>query len=211
MKRYLKASLALLTAFVLWTAAVGSIDVRAIGPKGSKIGFSTVNEAFSRLTGVHMTWYVVTDWLSLVPVAFALGFALLGLTQWIGRKKLQKVDFSILTLGGFYLVVLVAYVLFEKMKINYRPVLIDGALEASYPSSTTMLVLCIMITAEMQLCSRIKNRALKHVISVFIGAFILFMVISRLTSGVHWLSDIIGAILLSAGLVTLYTAVCKMK
>jgi undecaprenyl-diphosphatase len=140
-----------------------------------------------------------------------MGFGFLGLVQWIKRKSIRKVDRSILLLGGYYLVVMAAYVFFEVFAVNYRPVLIEGILEVSYPSSTTMLVLCVMPTALMQLNQRVKNGILRQCISAAIITFILFMVIGRLVSGVHWVSDIIGGALLSAGLVTLYDAACSLS
>ena len=194
----------LLLAFVLWTLLLGVIDVRAIGPRGSLVGFATLNQYVHGLTGENMLLYTVTDWLGLVPFGVALGFALLGLVQWIKRKDILKVDRTILALGGFYLAVIAVYVFFEKVVINYRPVLIDGFLEASYPSSTTMLVMCVMPTAMMQLHSRIKNRAVRCGVTLPIAVFIAFMVIGRLVSGVHWITDIIGGALVSAGLVLLY-------
>ena len=166
----------LLGAFVVWTAAVRLVDVQPIGPQGSTVGFATVNSWVHNLTGVHMSLYTVTDWLGLVPIGVAMGFALLGLIQWIKRKHLRQVDFSILVLGGFYLLVMAAYILFEVFVINYRPVLINGCLEASYPSSTTMLVLCVMPTTLMQLNARIKNQTLKRWVGFGITAFILFMI-----------------------------------
>ena len=201
----------LLGAFVVWTAAVQLVDVQPIGPQGSTVGFATVNSWVHNLTGVHMSLYTVTDWLGLVPIGVAMGFALLGLIQWIKRKHLRQVDFSILVLGGFYLLVMAAYVLFEVFVINYRPVLINGYLEASYPSSTTMLVLCVMPTALMQLNARIKSQTLKRWVGFGITAFILFMVIGRLLSGVHWFTDIIGGALLSAGLVMLYYSITSLE
>ena len=201
----------LLGAFVVWTAAVRLVDVQPIGPQGSAVGFATVNSWVHNLTSVHMSLYTVTDWLGLVPIAFAIGFALLGLIQWVKRKHLRQVDFSILVLGGFYLLVMAAYVLFEVVVINYRPVLINGCLEASYPSSTTMLVLCVMPTTLMQLNARIKSQTLKRWVGFGITAFILFMVIGRLLSGVHWFTDIIGGTLLSAGLVMLYYSITSLE
>ena len=201
----------LLGAFVLWTAAVRLVDVQPIGPQGSAVGFATINGWVHDLTGVHMTLYAVTDWLGRVPIGVAMGFALLGLIQWIQRKHIRKVDFSILVLGGFYLLVMAAYVLFEVFVINYRPVLINGCLEASYPSSTTMLVLCVMPTTLMQLNARIKSQTLKRWVGFGITAFILFMVIGRLLSGVHWFTDIIGGALLSASLVMLYHSIISLE
>lgn len=209
MKKPFVSALALLLAFAVWTVLVGLVDLQSIGPNGSCVGFATVNALFHRLTGTHMTLYTITDWLGLVPVAVGLGFALLGLVQWIGRKNPLKADPDLLLLGGFYLVTLAAYLLFESVVINYRPVLINGYLEASYPSSTTLLVLCVMPTAQWQFQSRIKRTRLRRGVNTLIGLFIVFMVIGRLLSGVHWLTDIIGGILLSAGLVRLYIALCE--
>ena len=200
-------AICMLIAFVMWTVAIRFVDVQAIGPQESSVGFATINQFVHNLTGVHMSLYTITDWLGLVPLMFVMGFGTLGLVQWIKRKHLLKVDYSILVLGGFYIVVMAAYVLFEVLVINYRPVLINGILEASYPSSTTMLVMCVMPTAIMQFNVRIKNNVLKRFVASAIIAFIVFMVIGRLVSGVHWITDIIGGALLSTGLVLIYRAI----
>ena len=201
----------MLFAFFLWTATIQFIDVQTIGPQGSSVGFATLNGFVHNLTGVHMSLYAITDWLGLVPLAFVMGFALLGLVQWIKRKYLLKVDYSILVLGGFYIVVMAVYVLFEVFVVNYRPVLIGGILEASYPSSTTMLVMCVMPTAIMQFNARIKINILKRFVASAITVFVVFMVIGRLLSGVHWFTDIIGGALLSAGLVMMYRAIICLE
>ena len=200
-----------LAAFVLWTVLVSLVDIRAIGPNGSSVGFAALNGYVHKFTGVNFHLYTITDWLGLVPIGVSFGFAILGLVQWIKRKSLLKVDRSLLALGGFYMVVLAAYIFFEIVVITYRPTLIDGYLEASYPSSTTMLVMCVMPTAMMQLRTRIKNRVFRWCVMVLIAAFIAFMVVGRLVSGVHWLSDIIGGALISAGLVIIYASVSMRK
>ena len=204
-------AICMLVAFLLWTVVIQFVDVQAIGPQESSVGFATVNQFVHTLTGVHMPLYTITDWLGLVPLVFVMGFALLGLIQWIKRKHLLKVDYNILILGGFYIVVMAVYVLFEMLVVNYRPVLICGILEASYPSSTTMLVMCVMPTAIMQFNARIKNGILKRWVSSAITVFIAFMVIGRLVSGVHWFTDIVGGALLSAGLVMLYCSACGLE
>ena len=200
----------LLAAFVLWTVLVCFVDVQAIGPEGSSVGFATLNGCVHDFTGVNMSLYVITDWLGLVPIGVAFGFAVLGVVQWIKRKSILKVDRSILVLGGFYIVVMVVYILFEMVVINYRPTLIDGYLEASYPSSTTMLVMCVMPTAMMQLRARIKNKVFSRCVMIAIAVFIVFMVIGRLVSGVHWITDIIGGALVSAAIVLMYYAISNV-
>ena len=203
-KKKLCIAIALLAAFALWTILVRFVDVQTIGPENSSVGFAALNRFVHELTGVNWILYTVTDWLGLVPIAVTLGFAILGLAQLIKRKSLWKVDRGILALGAFYIVVMAAYVFFEIVVINYRPTLIDGYLEASYPSSTTMLVMCVMPTAAIELNGRIKNTIFRRCIIVAIIAFTAFMVIGRLISGVHWITDIVGAALLSAGLVMTY-------
>jgi undecaprenyl-diphosphatase len=206
-----RLAMCLLVAFLLWTVSVRFVDVQAIGPQGSAVGFATLNRFVHDLTGVHISLYIVTDLLGLVPLGFVIGFALLGLVQWIKRKRILKVDRSILALGGFYIVVLAVYALFEVVVVNYRPVLIGGILEVSYPSSTTMLVMCVMPTVIMQVNARIQNKVFKRCVTFAVTAFVVFMVIGRLVSGVHWFSDIIGGVFLSGGLVLMYRAFIRLE
>ena len=189
----------LLALFILYTVAIMFVDVQPIGPQGSSVGFAEVNQYFHTLFGVNMLLYSITDWLSITVYAVMFGFAMVGLVQLIKRKSLFRVDSSILVLGGFYVLVFLAYLF-----LNYRPVLIEGVLEASYPSSTTMLMMCIMPTAIMQFHHLISSKRLRNIVNAFCGIYASFMVIGRVLSGVHWFTDIVGGILLSATLVMLY-------
>lgn len=204
-RRFATAGL-LLVAFLIFTVLVRCIDVQPIGPNGSLVGFAAVNGRLRALAGVHWTLYTLTDWLGLVPIAIAFGFSVLGLVQLIRRRSLRKVDSSILTLGVFYMLVIGAYLFFEAHAINYRPVLIDGCLEASYPSSTTVLTLCVDVTAMLQLRERMPRGMPRTITLWVLGVFTAFMLVTRLVSGVHWLTDILGGVLLSAALIALYRA-----
>ena len=73
---------------------------------------------------------------------------------------------------------------------------------------TTLLVLCVMPTAVMELRGRIKDGALRRGVSFAMTTFAALMVLCRFLSGVHWCSDIVGGALLSAGLVELYRYMC---
>ena len=203
-KRSLVCAVFLIILFVLWTVAVSFIDVRPIGPEGSKVGFAGLNGSFHELTGENMGLYDITDALMPVPFAVVLIFAAVGAVQLIKRKKILSVDRDIIALGIFYIAVIAVYVFFEVFVINYRPVLIEGKLEASYPSSTTMLVLTVMPTAVMQISRRLKKGPIKAILITLSVLFTAFMVIGRVISGVHWLSDIIGGVIISAGLVLMY-------
>ena len=196
----------LLAAFVVWTVLVCLVDVQAIGPLGSEVGFATLNGWFHRTTGVHLSLYNITDAISILPLAIIGGFGVLGLVQMIRRRSPLKVDRDILVLGGFYVIVLAVFFLFEMLDINYRPILIEGVLEASYPSSTTMLAISVLTTAALQFRRRIPNRPLRIGVVAATLALMVFIVVCRTISGVHWLSDIIGGGLFSAGMVLAYDA-----
>ena len=201
----------MLALFLLWTIAIKFIDIQAIGPCESTVGFATLNNLAHTITGVHMELYNITDWLGLVPIMFVIAFGILGLIQWIQRKHILKVDYSILILGIFYIVVIAVYVVFEVVTVNFRPVLINNYLEKSYPFSTTMLVMTVMPTVIIQFKARIKNSIIKNCINTLIVAFIMFMVIARFISGVHWITDIIGGAMLSVGLVQMYVFINNLK
>ena len=203
-RKELLAGIVLLAAFALWTVLIRHIDVRNAGPNGTEIGFAEINVWFHRLTGVHMLIYTITDWLGLVPIIICMCFGLLGLVQLVKRRSLLKVDSDILLLGAYYVVVILGYLLFEMVPINYRPILINGNLEASYPSSTTLLVLTVMPTLKYQADRRIANPVIRKAITVFVIVFAAFMVIGRLISGVHWATDIAGSVSLGSGLFMIY-------
>ena len=194
-------------AFLFWTMLIQRVDVQPMGIKGTMIGFATLNGWFHKTTGVHMAIYHITDWLSLVPILACMLLGVVGLMQWIQRRSIRKVDYDILCLGIYYVVVIAAYLVFEMIPINYRPILIEGRMEISYPSSTTLLVLCVMPTITEQVKRRVKCENVKRGMQSIIMVFSLFMVLGRLICGVHWLTDIVGSVLLSVGMFCIYKAV----
>ena len=204
MKKRMYGGILLLVLFGAWTYLVQTVDVRMVNE--TRVGFAAVNAWFHDLTGVCWWLYHVTDGLGLAPMAVCMVFAGLGLCQWVRRGSMAKVDADILLLGGYYAAVIACYLAFERFPVNFRPVLINGAREASYPSSTTLLVLSVMPSFVFQADRRLKNPRLKRGICAACAAFCVLMVFGRLLSGVHWLTDIVGAVLLSAGLFTVYKA-----
>ena len=205
-KKRLMLGTALLVMFAIWTWFIQCVDVQPAGQKGTEIGFATFNCWFHSITGVHMAIYTITDWLGLVPIFVCMVFGGVGFVQLIKRKSLFKVDRDLIFLGIYYVVVILGYLIFEMIPINYRPILIEGMLEASYPSSTTLLVLSVMPTLIFQVNRRSTNLVLRKMVCVMSVLFSVFMVIGRLVAGVHWFTDIIGAVVLSAGLYCMYRA-----
>lgn len=209
-KKFLMASGILFLMFCLFTGVVLFVDVQAIGPEGSSIGLATINKVFAERVGVHLMWYEITDFLGLVAIGVALGFASLGLIQLLARKSIKKVDPQIIVLGAFYSLVVFTYVFFEFVIVNYRPIILEGELEASYPSSHTILILCVMSTAMMMFDYLLSNKKiLRWILNVAAIVVMAVTVVGRLICGIHWLTDIIAGILLSAALVMLFSAAIR--
>ena len=209
-RKFLAAGLYGLLAVVL-ILLIRFADVQAIGPEGTCIGLSHMNQFVFELFGVNMLWYEITDWLGLAAVGTAFVFAMTGLVQWVRRKNILKVDREILALGVLYLVAIGLYVLFELMIVNYRPIMMPGSTqpEASFPSSHTMLVCVTMGSAPLLVRKYITGIVLKRILCSGCWIIIGITVFGRLISGVHWFTDIIGGILISAMLLDLYEGILE--
>ena len=209
-KRNFFISTILILLAVVFTILVKVVDVKQVGVNGTSIGFATVNQFVFESIGVNMIWYHITDWLGLVPIFMAMAYALIGLIQLIKRKSFFKVDKEIIILGLFYIVVISLYIFFEKVIVNYRPILMNGFLEASYPSSHTLMTISLC-GSSIILNKKLLNNKITRVIDVLSLVIILITVIGRLISGVHWFTDIIGGIFISIALLMTLFLIIDVK
>ena len=196
---------------IIYTLLVKYIDVQEIGPNDSLVGFATINNFMFNLTGVNMLWYDITDWWGFVPLFIAFIYAMIGFIQMIKRRNILKVDKEILGLGVYYIIVIGLYIFFETCIINYRPTLMDGILEASYPSSHTLLSVCICGSSLIINKYLFKNRNFFKAENIISILSILVIVIGRFISGVHWFTDIVGAILISIALLKAFNIYIKSQ
>ncbi len=197
---FLVSTILILLAIV-FTILVKVVDVQLVGANETSIGFAKVNMLIFKSIGVNMVWYHITDWLGLVPIFIAIVYAIIGVIQLVKRKSLFKVDKEIIILGIFYIVVITIYVLFEKVIINYRPILMNGYLEASYPSSHTLMTICLCGSSIIINKKLFKNKFSKF-INIVSTLVILVTIIGRLISGVLCFTDIVGGIIISISLLT---------
>ncbi len=202
--------ISLFAFFIVYTLIVKYVGVSSVGPLGSSVGLGKINSKVHDFIGVNKILYTITDWLGLVAFAIMFVFAVIGFVQWIKRKSFLKVDAEILALGIFYVLVGVAYIFFELVVVNRRPVLMEGILEASYPSSTTMLALTVCLSSILPLKKLIKNKKFCLVTKILLILFALFMVVGRIISGVHWITDIVGGIILSFSLLFMYRFIFRL-
>lgn len=199
-------SLLLFGALIL---LLGCVDVRAIGPLDSSVGLASLNGAVRDLIGESSLWYDISEVSGLLSLAVAAGFAILGLFRLFRTRSLKKVGIDVYLLGALYVVVMAAYLLFEVWVVNSRPVLQDGVLEASFPSSHTVLALTVLLSAADFCFRHLKQRYLRYASSVCCICLALLTVVGRFLSGVHWFTDILGGVLLSASLLCLYLALSR--
>lgn len=206
-------SIGLFIIFVVFTILLKFVDVKSIGPNDSKVGFAFLNGHFQMLIGYNRALYKITEVLGIVSLLIVLVYGLIGLIELVRTKSFKKVDKNLYKLLGFYIVVLIFYVFFEKVVVNYRPVLLitnDYLLEPSYPSSHTILSLCVCGSAIIINKNLYKKYSFLKIVSIISLVLMLLIPIGRLFSGVHWLTDIIGGILLSSSLLAGFYYVIKM-
>ncbi len=195
--------------FIIFTILVKVIDVQALGAEGSLIGFASLNISVNSILGKNHFCYTLTQLFGLLAILIAVIFAVMGFLQLIKRKSLLKVDHEILMTGIVYTIVIILYVLFEKLAINYRPVVLDKGLEASYPSTHTMLILTILGSAISLAGRYINNPKVALIAKLLCIAIMWLTVICRLLSGVHWFTDIVGGVLISLCLISLFKSLVR--
>lgn len=205
-KNIIISSCLILSAIII-TILIKFVDVQAIGPNNSSVGFATINKFFVDTIGVNMIFYHITDWLGILPITLAISYAIIGIIQLIKRKSFKKIDKELWILGIFYVVLVILYIFFEKVIINYRPILMDGYLEASYPSSHTLLAMCLCGSAII-INRKLFSNLLSKIVNIASLTIMITIVVGRLISGVHWFSDILGGLIISiALLMSFYTII----
>ncbi len=209
-RKNLIITILLLVSSIIFIVLLKRIDIKCDAVNNSCIGLATINQFIFDKIGVNMIWYTITDWLGIIPILMSVVYAIIGLKQLMKRKSIKKVDKEILCLGAFYILVILIYILFEKCIINYRPILMNGFLEASFPSSHTLITICLCGSSIIVNNRLFKKKFTKmlNVISLFI---IIITIIGRLISGVHWFTDIIGGILISSFLLMLFYLILNLN
>ena len=207
-KKNLKAILGLLFLFlfVLLIVLLKTVDVELDAATGKEIGFSSLNFRVRDAIGTNMSWYDLTEYLGYFSIALAAAFAAWAAVRLIlARFSFKKMGYDFIVLGCLYLALVLFYVFFEIVVVNYRPVLLESTTpEASFPSSHTFLSIAVLSSAPTILRRRFCEKVSPLLFSLPFWGVSAFAAVGRLLSGVHWLTDIVGGVLLAVALVLLF-------
>lgn len=187
---------------VLFTVAVDKIDLALVW--GKEIGFSKMNLAVHEMLGTSETFDLISDLVMVFSALVLGGMVFIGTYQIITGKGLKKVDRELILSGVVLVLTALVYVFFENVIINFRPVLEDGLLEASYPSTHVLLSVVVNILAIDYIRTKIENKKLRIVAISSIATFCVIGIVTRILCGMHWITDIVGALLISGALVMIY-------
>lgn len=191
---------------VVFTVLVKIVDVGFVSSTGSLVGFSSVNIPFSQKFGFNPIFYKVSEVLGYLIFLVIAVFAFIGCYQLIKRKSLMKVDKDLYALAITYVFTFALYIFFDKvLVINLRPIIMAGEsiAEPSFPSSHTLLAVSVLGTAISE-CGKIRKKSFRVSLVIVLAILMGATVLSRLFSGVHWVTDIVAGILWGEVMMTLY-------
>ena len=196
----LRTALLMTVLAIAATIIVATVDVQPVGVEGTNLGLATINTGFFNRIGQSGIFYKISSAAGILCFATAGGFGVFFLIQLIRRKSLSKVDRNLAVLMLLYILVMSLYLLFDKVLIiNYRPILRDKGLESSYPSTHTMIAWVVMVSAIY-----IKNQRTLTIVVTLSFLVLLVVIITRALSGMHWLTDVLGGILIGDMLIAWY-------
>ena len=204
----------LFVIFTIFTILVKTVDVQYIEGIGY-LGFYNFNmslnttiqnmntDLFDKISTIIMI-------ISFIPVAF---FAILGIAQLIRRKSLKKVDPVLYFLLGLYIIIAGCYLVFSLLKINFAPYSTPDNLKDSYPSSHVFITFTLLFSSSLASGFYLKkfNRWIYIGINALASILAMGEIFTRMFSGKHYFTDIIGGILLAFTLTSAFYVLCVSK
>lgn len=207
--KILKRAFVSLGILIVFSILVCTFDVAKVGLQGTSVGFSHLNMEFASEVRYNATFDKITNVFMLIAIMVVAIFGLTGLVQLIKRKSILKVDKAILSLGVVYVVVAVIYILFDKIPVNFRPVMKPGetVLETSFPSSHVLVIVTVLATAVVAVRKLLPDKkAIANALLILAPVICVATVILRALSGVHWITDIVAGVLFAVTISEFYVA-----
>lgn len=213
MKKYLYLLFPIISfiLFLVFTILVKTVDVTYIHDIGY-LGFYNVNSSInSKIQAMNTSLYdKLSDVIMIISFVGVAIFAVIGIVQLIKRKSFKQVDPILYILLGLYVLVAAMYLTFSLMKINFSPLSTKENLKDSYPSSHVFISITLFVSGVMTATKYVNMGKWMNVIG-YAGAILLSILsaVTRMFSGQHYFTDIIGAILLAIFLISAYYSALK--
>ena len=157
-------SLILLAVSVIFTLLVAFVGKAPVGPENSKVGFAALNAALHDQFGYNTVFYGISSVLGYLTILTALINCVGYLANLIKKKDLRMVRADLTATLGIYILLAVLYLVFEFVVINYRPVILEEGLEASFPSTHSMLAIAVMFSAAQQVRTGMKESGIRNIL-----------------------------------------------
>lgn len=178
-------------------------DKNIITISGKEVGLSHINDLIDYKSNKKLD--IISDILLYTSFIVAIAGVVIGLYQLITRKSLFKVDSFIIIFGIFLVAAVILWILFDYViKINYRPL---NPNEGSFPSTHVLLTVFLTNVGGLMLAKYCKNTTLIIVAYVVSLLFIILVVLFRILSGMHYITDVFGGLFLGFSLSYLFNGI----
>lgn len=197
-------SLILLAVSVIFTLLVAFVGKAPVGPENSEVDFAALNAALHDQFGYNTVFYGISSVLGYLTILTALINCVSFLVNLVKKKDLRMVRADLTATLGIYILLAVLYLVFEFVVINYRPVILEEGLEASFPSTHSMLAIAVMFSAAQQVRTGMKESGIRNILILLCVLTGVLTPVTRFFSGVHWFTDILGGVMYGLFLTSLF-------
>lgn len=195
-KRYLIISCASLLLFLLFLIMLYTVDVKNIGAGVTKVGLCFINNHSFMASNASM-WDKISDVCMYLGIGVIGALFILGVVQLIQRKNILKVDKEILVFGCLVVLMIIIWLFFDKVLIvNNRPILVDGKVECSFPSTHIMITSFALLSGSYYLFKKINKKHLTIIMYVASAIIVTICFLGRVLSGMHFLTDAVCGLLM---------------
>ena len=197
LNKYLIVGIVFIFLFLLLMVLL-NFNKANLGETNTPVGLSSINKLFvTNYVDIYNSMSQVGLYLSFIII---IGFAITGFYQLIKRKSLFKVDLDIILFGVGVIVLIITWLLFDKIiAYNYRPIYVNKNLEGSFPSTHVLFTTFVLVSAFGISLNREKNNFYNLAILVIAILVITLTSLCRVLSGMHWATDVLGGLLLGLG------------
>lgn len=167
--------------FIL-TILVKTVDIYYNVITKSNIGLYSLNKLFLNNNEFQFL-KIISEIIFIICLLIIVIIGAMLIINYIKTKAINKKQKNFLI---YLFILFIIWVLFDKVLIiNYRPIVVDGKIEGSYPSTHIMVITYTLLSLSYLLENKV-NQKMKYILSII---FILITFSGRVLSLMHWFTD----------------------